>query len=583
MRTVLGSCSFLWWLQLLGLGVPLLAGCGGAPGIGSGSKDVLSSEERAEADDADVALAREVEAVLAGPSASCTGCHEVTRAWVAERGRAMLDLEAACFAPPDLTARQRVDCLRSDPALATSPFSPGRLGLYAAGASSQSFADLFNEAFGPAQGRTQFASFRRRVSMPLGGEPIPAADFEKVKAWVLRGMPALDQVFDTPVDPGACVDSLAPELLEHIAKMKTDGWGARLAELSTPMFGCGAATSALECLADRPDVTAEFGGPEVAQGVRQLYSQPLASSFWVRSSADGRYVGLGLGGTSHVVDLSRPDVPIRVDAPFDPYFFPNNDGFAFAGTSGGITACRQSLLDDVASAPAPSISMTEPKCASVGSSVYQSVGSALDDVRYFMTLGPHTNDNGGRSQTTALSADFGPGAATQFVPMVNDGQSYRSGTPVSVALPGEGDAMLSPSSLLVGTRFARADGQSAMRIRLVKATGEGEGLSVEAPLAAEICAPGAKVGFSFDERFLVTHQYVDHADPAQASLPIGSSNVVLVDLKTGARTLLTRMAAGRYALYPHFRADGWLYFLVRDMNANLEFVLATDAALRVAE
>ena len=28
------------------------------------------------------------------------------------------------------------------------------------------------------------------------------------------------------------------------------------------------------------------------------------------------------------------------------------------------------------------------------------------------------------------------------------------------------------------------------------------------------------------------------------------------------------MNPGQYALYPHFRSDGWLYFLVRDINAG---------------
>jgi hypothetical protein len=38
------------------------------------------------------------------------------------------------------------------------------------------------------------------------------------------------------------------------------------------------------------------------------------------------------------------------------------------------------------------------------------------------------------------------------------------------------------------------------------------------------------------------------------------------------------------ALYPHFRADGWLYFLVRDGRGaqKREYVLASDAALKLA-
>ena len=42
---------------------------------------------------------------------------------------------------------------------------------------------------------------------------------------------------------------------------------------------------------------------------------------------------------------------------------------------------------------------------------------------------------------------------------------------------------------------------------------------------------------------------------------------------------ITEMHAGQYALYPHFRSDGWIYFLVRDDNSGREYVVASDAAL----
>ena len=45
------------------------------------------------------------------------------------------------------------------------------------------------------------------------------------------------------------------------------------------------------------------------------------------------------------------------------------------------------------------------------------------------------------------------------------------------------------------------------------------------------------------------------------------------------RRRITTMGAGQYALYPHFRSDGWIYFLVRDHDTAKEYVLASDAAL----
>jgi hypothetical protein len=44
------------------------------------------------------------------------------------------------------------------------------------------------------------------------------------------------------------------------------------------------------------------------------------------------------------------------------------------------------------------------------------------------------------------------------------------------------------------------------------------------------------------------------------------------------------MPGGKFALYPHFRSDGWLYFLVRDTSPdgdNDEFIAASDIALRI--
>jgi hypothetical protein len=36
-------------------------------------------------------------------------------------------------------------------------------------------------------------------------------------------------------------------------------------------------------------------------------------------------------------------------------------------------------------------------------------------------------------------------------------------------------------------------------------------------------------------------------------------------------------------LYPHFRSDGWLYFLVRDIRHEpaKDYIVATDAAIRL--
>lgn len=578
------------------------AGCNAAPAEG----DAETTEQASTAED--LALAKQILAELGGPTGKCRGCHasgpENVRAW----GKAMQAVDAACFAPPALTAMQRVDCLRTTPSDPTSAFSPHKVGLYAAGASLPEMQAIFDAAFPPAQATTTFALYQQKVAMPRGRAPIAAADFAKIKGWVLRGMPQLDEAIAAATDAGTgtdaaavdadahadgdaanaggCVDSTTPELQAHIALMHTDGWGARLADLSTPMFGCGAASSGLTCLSSLPEITTQIGAPGSTQTVRRLRQLTQASHYWVRSSADGRYVGFGFNPGAKVIDLSKPETaaPITIAADYDPFFLPSNDGFAFAGahSDGRIHLCKQSLLADVSSTAAPSVSLTETKCTTLANDVYESIGTALDGARYFISIGDHENDDGGNLVVAPLRAAFGSSSSTTFTPMVNDGAAYRADAAIDVTMPGEGDVMLSPSTKMLVARYSGGAKQGGYRIRAVDAHEVQGALTVQAPLRAQICMKGGKANFSFDERFIATHQYVDTTEPDQAGLPVHSSNIMLADLKTGAKVRLTKMAAGQYALYPHFRADGWMYFLVRDMVAHTEYLAATDAALRMS-
>jgi hypothetical protein len=59
----------------------------------------------------------------------------------------------------------------------------------------------------------------------------------------------------------------------------------------------------------------------------------------------------------------------------------------------------------------------------------------------------------------------------------------------------------------------------------------------------------------------------------------GASNIYLLNLTTGVRTRLTNMGPGQYALYPAFRSDGWIYFIVRTLGTGTEYSIASDAAL----
>jgi hypothetical protein len=64
----------------------------------------------------------------------------------------------------------------------------------------------------------------------------------------------------------------------------------------------------------------------------------------------------------------------------------------------------------------------------------------------------------------------------------------------------------------------------------------------------------------------------------------GAANIFVTEIATGVTRRLTTMKPGQYALYPHFRSDGWIYFIVRDLAAGgREYVAASDAALMLEQ
>jgi hypothetical protein len=562
----------------------LLVGVGFAAfGCSAGSEGVGATAGADETLD-DTTLATNAVKLLDGPGAKCNSCHTAGKQDIQRWGAALQSVESSCLSPTlTMTAAQRISCLREDPTDDTSGFSAEKLGLYAAGAALQQFSDLFQQAFPADQWQAKFADFKTQAAMPAMNQPGMAADqFATIKTWVLKGMPKLDDVMNTPgLVP--CEPSTTDDLTAHMAQMATDGWGARLAAASTPMANCGASTQATGCLTSLPDLTPTWGFAGTTQTLRNVRSLAFHSSWWVRSSADGKYTAFG-GSPSRIIDNENPANDVTVDAPYDPGFFPNNDGFSFASTSGvgGIAVCKQSVLTN-AVATTHHISFSEPGCTSIINTVYESIGAALDGSLFFMATGTHTNDSG--TSNGPISADFGSTATTTLSPMFNSGTKYVHGTDLSVSVPFEGDQQMSPSNSLLITRFGSTTATGGYHIRSVTPTitpvsGGVSQVSVTTKQIGTVCLAGGKPQLSFDERFLAVHQYVDPAANPQ-SLPTNSSNIFVADMKTGKIVQVTKMGAGQRALYPHFRADGWLMFTVRDSVANKETLVASDVALRM--
>jgi hypothetical protein len=284
-----------------------------------------------------------------------------------------------------------------------------------------------------------------------------------------------------------------------------------------------------------------------------------------------------------------------VDASYDPAFYPDNSGFIFHGTpidgSGGAY-CALSLLDDE---PDEIGFEGDEECSQIANiATYQHLGKGIDEGGdYFIINSPFTSDNGGHSAThNDPSASYGDSSEIRITPMVNVGGRYEAGQVATFSTPKEGDSVLSPSTQLVAGHIGDDNGRPlGYVIRKLSATRTADGYEIDAPEVARICANGTKPAFSYDERFLVFHHYVEESDWAELGfasptdaewltyLDKGASNLFIVDLTTGEKRRITNMPAGQFALFPHFRSDGWIYFLVREPGSNAERVGASDAAV----
>jgi len=491
-----------------------------------------------------------------------------------------------------------VDCLRLEPGHADSPFAVSKLGIYAASAHLGWFQDTFRAAFPEGEGTNtadtwalQYGMFKNRVAMPKGNHPrFSQAEFDIVAEWFDRGLPMLTTYLAPETGPTSCTTTIGSQVAAHATTMATQGWQRANKNAGLAMFGCGAATDPRDCLTSYPDATTQPYGTGWANtgNLRVLRELAFNTLFWMRSSADGRFVANGAtGGTGAVISDLLTNKDIRVRAAYDPGFFPDNRGWIFQGTPIGAGFCTTGLL---VSNP-DLITFGEAQCSSVSVGLYQHLGAGLGNGDYFAVTSQFTSDFPGGGVTRDPYTGFSANAQMSIIPMMFDGAHFVGKPPAVVPSPGEGDIVLSPSTTLAVGRFGSDGNQLGYVLRKINATPNAASYDITAPEIARYCVKGGKPAISFDERYLVYHHYVGPADYAdlgfasatdpafQDMLTKGTANVMLLDLVTGQEKRITAMHAGQYALYPHFRSDGWIYFLARDLVSGHEYVVASDAAL----
>lgn len=538
---------------------------------------------------------------LGATTTTCTDCHALSQGllnnWLELTDTAVGTCFADTSVPMKADKQAALECMQQKPGVPNSPYLTPKIGIYAAAAHLDWFTFVFDQLYG-AQGPAEHADFMQAVAMPKeSNTPWTQGEFDIVAEWFARGLPFLEQLLPEEPPVMGCTQSITPDVATHIEAMQTAGWRAVNAENGLLMFGCAGAPDALGCLSTYPQAgSLPFGtGWEHMPGakLRVLRTNFYNSSYWTRSSADGRFVGHGGGATSDstIVDLQL-NSEIGVNASYDPGFFPDNSGFIFQSTPQGTGICTHDLLT---SAPS-SIGFFEPECensSQVG--LYQHVGAALGGGDYWAVAGSFVSDNGGHSETLENpAAFFSNGSDIELTPMIYDGTGFSPKPVISVSTPFEGDTVMSPSSvLLIGRVAGQGFNQAGFRLRKMIATPNGNSYTVQAPEIARYCFNGGKPGFSFDERWAVIHRYVTGEDAVELGFTgpndpafnqyenQGAANIYLLDLLTGLTTRITHMQPGQYALFPHFRSDGWIYFIVRTVNSNNEHIVASDAALVV--
>ncbi len=580
-------------------------------------------------------LAREALAVLGsaavGAEGSCSNCHSLGRPTLTRWSTLTRTFGEDCLADTSLSNSAAVDAMvdcfsaHAEPATA---FVPADFGIYSAAAHLPWFSFVFEHQSGSSStARLSHDQFVANVGMPRAGNLLTQAQFDVVAEWFARGLPQLFQL--VPEDNGEdCTAGLDPRLRAHVEEMALSGWRAKNEQVPLLMFGCGEGEAGAACLTDFPLASEQafvWDAPTEAR-IRVLYDNSATPTrFWSRSSPDGRYIASGLiddgrsDFTGQFLDLARERV-IEAAFSYDPTFFPDNSGFMVqrdggyssaapgGATNGGAdrgdvaVLCDQSVLADDPS----QLTGDEAQCIALDSQIglYQQLAKSIDGDDYWVVYGAYDSDNGGPGPVLENpAAAFGSDSVTTLVPMINQGARFEPGAPTRLSTPSEGDPMLSPSGRLMVTRlkgreYARqlngdnlvTAEQSGYALHLVDTSWNGDESSASLTDVGRICMQGGKAVISYDERWMVFHHYVTDADAREMGYSgaddpdfadyreLGASNLYLVDLTSGDAQLITDMGAGQYALFPHFRSDGWIYFVVRNLDGE-ELFAASDAAV----
>ncbi len=610
-----------------------------------------------------------------------------------------------CLNNPDNSdASKKVTCFRSGGAA----FSRA-LGIYRATVKHESLLSIVKDSGATEVQQKQFA----KLIMPPGSDQNVFESIEswqRIRDWLAAQPPNYNGI--NAARPAAeaegkdCKEFISPELTAHVVSLqgpKAATWTKIHRDNKLPMFGCPEKNDfpkdPLACLTAFPD-RAEWAAKNPMAGVtafklRELRKMPGFTSFWTRTSPDGRFVGnggapdetrseggratrrTGRRGTdtgtntgtatddtsdlslgAAIDDLAVKNRRILVTASYDPAFSPDNTKYMFVGQICPMQPLRSTKTktvntddekgsgcftdDDVTTyqsigqeaGAGDRFTIIVPGNYEVDNSGGSPTGAAdpLFVPTNDMTIHSYTKDASGAFKATVVNAKtpnesqpsisvtsalltqrFSPkrvndndfdndgggvfGPAVQPQPLVQPQPAvdpFAGGGGGDAVQPGEGSVL--PDSALAGggglnlagdDEFAGVIRKTGYRLRFVDKL-RTDAASYDAAgdtTASEICLKGNKAMMSFDDRFIVTHHAIDQEDDATNAGK--HADIWLYDILKKQSVRVTQTPPGTFALYPHFRADGWIYFLVREWDAagqvRSDYILASDAALQMAK
>ncbi|PIU01179.1 MAG: hypothetical protein COT74_01355 [Bdellovibrionales bacterium CG10_big_fil_rev_8_21_14_0_10_45_34] len=564
-----------------------------------------------------------ISAEVPGAHPRCLTCHGVSKNDIRAWGRFLEEKWRLCLENSSSDPAQKINCLRNG--RTDGPFSASELGLLVVGTDNKKVKNAFRDAYSQSEWQSHHASFTDAIVMPpSGNDPLNSGEFDELLKWVQGGMPYLDELVTSNQQTNKCRHYVSESLKLKIADSKLTGWRAYHQENLLPFFGCQGGSDSLNCFeppTDNPKLFAlakdffkdrNFEAPEVGT-TRHVYSIPFETQFWMRSSVDGRFVGYGLSkygihptpdGYDSLVDAnlkaritdlksmleSAKDPNLRIESDFDPFFLPDNSAFTFVqDKTTKLSMCPLGVARDSLSRR---LFLNDERCVVEKWGYYQSLGSSSRGSDYYLTTGNFVPD-GPTEPSRESKPSFSSTSVLQVAKVLNLGSGFQIGPARVIKTPFLGDFQISPNGSLLISRTARfSEGTKVQNGYRINQLIEQEG-HYELQEIGSLCYNGSKANFSYDDRFVVYHHYIEsqdyaelgfssESDPALLSLiASNSSNVYLVDLLTGEKRLLTKVKRGQLALFPHFRADGWIYYELIDKETTKSYVIATDAALRL--